>query len=350
MTRTPTGAVDAREQLLSPLACRASQSRGRVRPEPEDPLRTCFQRDRDRVLHCKSFRRLARKTQVFLSPAGDHYRTRITHTLEVSQIARTISRALGLNEDLTEAISLAHDLGHTPFGHTGEAVLNRLLPGGFHHVRQSLRVVDLLEKDGKGLNLTFEVREGIERHSKGKGTILADQPGRASSTLEAQVVRVADIIAYLNHDLDDAIRAQILDLDDVPPAILQRVGRRRSERIAFMVGDVLGATDLEREALIRLSPIGEEVLDTLRTFLYERVYDNPLVHGDLERAERVLEALWRHFVDEAPETFREVYWPDGVPADEAIERAVADFIASMTDRYALRLHEDLLLPRHWPVF
>jgi len=336
------------EQVLSPHACRASQSGGRMRPEPEDPVRTCFQRDRDRVLHCKSFRRLARKTQVFLSPAGDHYRTRITHTLEVSQIARTIARGLLLNEDLTEAIALAHDLGHTPFGHTGEAVLDRLLPGGFHHVRQSLRVVDLLEKDGQGLNLTVEVREGIEHHSKGKGAILARDPG--SSTLEAQVVRVADIIAYLNHDLDDAIRADILDLSDVPATILDRVGRGHSERISAMVGDVLGATDLSRERLIRLSPTGQGALDTLRAFLYERVYDNPTVHGDLQKAERVLEALWHHFVDEAPDAFRDRYWPDGVPGDETIERAVADFIASMTDRYALRLHEELLLPRRWPVF
>ena len=313
-------------------------------------MRTCFQRDRDRVLHCKSFRRLARKTQVFLSPTGDHYRTRITHTLEVSQIARTIARALRLNEDLTEAISLGHDLGHTPFGHTGEAVLDRLLPGGFHHTRQSLRVVDLLERDGQGLNLTHEVREGIERHSKGKGAILSTDAADAPSTLEAHVVRVADIIAYLNHDLDDAVRAQILDPDDVPAEIQQQVGRHHSERITSMVGDVLGATDLEREQMIRLSPRGEQVLDALRDFLYERVYDNPLVHGDLEKAERVLEALWHHFVDEEPETFREVYWPDGVPADETIERAVADFIASMTDRYALRLHGELLLPQHWPVF
>lgn len=338
------------DQILSPHARRAAHSTGRPRAEPEDPVRTCFQRDRDRVLHCKSFRRLARKTQVFLSPAGDHYRTRITHTLEVSQIARTLARALQLSEDLTEAISLGHDLGHTPFGHTGEAVLNRLLPGGFHHVRQSLRVVDLLEREGRGLNLTHEVREGIERHSKGKGAILSAGPEQAPSTLEAQVVRVADIIAYLNHDLDDAIRAGILDLHDLPAGIRDRVGQGHSRRIAFMVGDVLAATDLEHERRIRLSPRGEQVLTTLRDFLYERVYDNPLVHGDLEKAERVLEALWHHFVHEQPDTFREVYWPDGVPRDEAIERAVADFIASMTDRYALRLHADLLLPQHWPVF
>jgi dGTPase len=336
-------------ETLSPHACPASRSRGRLRPEPDDPVRTCFQRDRDRVLHCKSFRRLAHKTQVFLSPAGDHYRTRITHTLEVSQIARTIARALRLNEDLTEAIALGHDLGHTPFGHTGEAVLARLLPGGFHHVHQSLRVVDLLEKDGAGLNLTHEVREGIERHSKGRGSILAagtDSP----STLEAQVVRVADIIAYLNHDLDDAIRANILGVDDVPATVRRRVGRGHSEGITFMIGDVLAATDLERERRVLLTPGGEEVLATLREFLYERVYDNPTVHGDLAKAERVLEGLWQRFVDEDPDGFRSKHWPAGVGREEPIERAVADFIASMTDRYALRLFEDLLLPKRWPVF
>jgi len=331
-------------RVLSPHACLSAASRGRPEPEPEDPVRTCFQRDRDRVLHCKSFRRLAHKTQVFLSPAGDHYRTRITHTLEVAQIARTVARALRLNEDLVEAIALAHDLGHTPFGHTGEAVLDRLLPGGFHHVQQSLRVVDLLERDGQGLNLTHEVREGIQTHSKGKGAILGP-----ASTLEAQIVRVADIIAYLNHDLDDAIRAQLLDIDDVPAQILDKVGRTRSERIAFMVGDVLASTDLEQAQLVRLSAQGEQVLSTLRDFLYERVYDNPVVHEDLTKTERVLVNLWTFFVVEDPAWFRQHHWPDGVPQDEAIERAVADFLSMMTDRYALRLYEDLLLPKRWPV-
>jgi dGTPase len=337
-------------QLLSPQACLSSASSGRPRSEPLDPVRTCFQQDRDRILHCKSFRRLAHKTQVFLRPTGDHYRTRITHTLEVSQIARTITRALQLNEDLTEAIALGHDLGHTPFGHTGEAVLNRLLPGGFHHVRQSLRVVDLLERDGRGLNLSLEVREGIERHSKGKGTILADQEQHAASTLEAQIVRVADIIAYLNHDLDDAIRAKLLTEDDVPEEIQRVVGRTHSGRITAMIDDVLRATDLSQRLLIRTSDEGNHALLTLRAFLYERVYDNPTVHNDLVKTERVLDALWRYWTLEDPDSFRADYWPVGVdPAAETIERAVADFIAMMTDRYALRLHEELLLPSRWPV-
>jgi dGTPase len=340
---------EKQRQIFSAHACLSTASSGRPQPEPQDPMRTCFQQDRDRILHCKSFRRLAHKTQVFLSPTGDHYRTRITHTLEVSQIARTISRALHLNEDLTEAIALGHDLGHTPFGHSGEAVLNRLLPGGFHHVKQSLRVVDLLERDGRGLNLTFEVREGIQRHSKGKGPILIQDPARAASTLEAQLVRVADIIAYLNHDLDDAIRSQVLAVEDIPRDILQTVGQTHSERITFMVNEVLAATALEEQPLIRISNSGNEALISLRKFLYERVYDNPVVHNDMIKAERVMTALWHYMVDEAPDIFRAQHWPQGVDPDGPIEQAVADFIAMMTDRYALRLYEELLLPKRWSV-
>jgi dGTPase len=336
-------------RLLSPHACLSGASRGRPRPDPEDPIRTCFQRDRDRVLHCKSFRRLAHKTQVFLSPAGDHYRTRITHTLEVAQIGRTIARALGLNEDLTEAIALAHDLGHTPFGHSGEAVLNRLLPGGFHHVQQSLRVVDILERDGAGLNLSHEVREGIQKHSKGKGTILSSDPEHAASTVEAQVVRVADIIAYINHDLDDAIRAQVIEIDDIPREIADAAGRSHSQRIAFMVSDVLIQTKLDEEPLIRLSHACHEMLVELRDFLYERVYDNPVVHHDLLKTERVLTGLWEQMVGEDADLFRKLHWPAGVPEDAPIERAVADFISNMTDRFALRLFQELLLPKSWPV-
>jgi len=349
MSEYRSRAEQRERSVLAPQACLSTASRGRRVPEPEDPVRTCFQRDRDRVLHCKSFRRLAHKTQVFLSPEGDHYRTRITHTLEMSQIARTIARGLCLNEDLTEAIAMGHDLGHTPFGHAGEAVLNKLLPGGFHHVRQSLRVVDLLEREGRGLNLTFEVREGIEKHSKGKGTILPDSPKHAASTLEAQIVRVADIIAYVNHDLDDAIRARLLRPADVPDAIQASLGTTHSERIANLVLDVLAATDLERERLIRLSERGLESLTTLRAFLYERVYDNPVVHGELQKAERILTALWWNFVDEQPEVFRREYWPAGVGPEEPPERAVADFLAGMTDRYAIRLYETIFLPQRWPV-
>jgi dGTPase len=337
-------------QILSPHACYAAASRGRPSPEPEDPVRTCFQRDRDRVLHCKSFRRLAQKTQVFFSPEGDHYRTRITHTLEMAQIARTISRALGLNEDLTEAIAMGHDLGHTPFGHAGEAALNRLVPGGFHHVQQSLRVVDVLEREGRGLNLTHEVRDGIAKHSKGRGKILGGAQAQLAMTLEGQVVRVSDIIAYVNHDLDDAIRARLLQPQDIPEPIRVSFGLTPSERIANLIGDVLAATDLEKEPRLRMSERGEEALLSLREFLYERVYDNPRVHLELVKAEGILAALWNRFVHEQPETFRRDHWPAGVDENQPLERAVTDTLAGMSDRYAIRLYESLFLPQSWPLF
>ncbi len=334
---------------LSPYASLAADSRGRPRAQEEDGERTCFQRDRDRILHSRVFRRLAHKTQVFLRPEGDHYRTRITHTLEVTQIARTISRALRLNEDLAEAISLGHDLGHTPFGHAGEAVLNRLLPGGFHHVQQSLRVVDVLAKGGRGLNLTHEVREGIAGHSKGKGVILPGNPKLAPSTLEAQVVRVADIIAYLNHDLDDAIRARVLTPEDIPEVILSAVGDTHSRRITRMINDVVDNTCLDEERAIRISEEGNEALSALRTFLHERVYDNPLVHAEIAKAEKVLEVLWDTFTGENSDRFRQFHWPRGVEQDVPIERAVADFLAGMSDRYCLRMFEELYLPKPWAI-
>jgi dGTPase len=338
------------QRLLSPHATLSADSRGRQLQEPECPVRTCFQRDRDRILHSKAFRRLAHKTQVFLSPRGDHYRTRLTHTMEVTQIARTISRALGLNEDLTEAAGLGHDLGHTPFGHAGEAILDRLLPDGFHHVRQSMRVVETLEREGRGLNLTHEVREGIRQHSKGKGPILMADPARAASSLEAQVVRLADIVAYVNHDLDDAIRAQVLEPQEVPRPILQALGQTHSQRITSTVQDVLRSTDLDRQRLIRISPECSDALSALRAFLWERVYDNPEVHDEFLKTERLLTAIWQHLTNEGEELFRECYWPAGLPPETPISRAAGDFIAGMTDRYALRLYEELFLPRRWPVF
>jgi len=346
--REVTEARQARE--LSPHACLPQESRGRLRPEADDQVRTCFQRDRDRILHAKSFRRLAHKTQVFLSPEGDHYRTRITHTLEVTQIARTITRALGLNEDLTEAVGLGHDLGHTPFGHAGEATLRKLLAEGFHHARQSVRVVDLLERDGKGLNLTQEVREGILKHSKGKGTILVKDPRIIASTLEAQVVRVADIIAYVNHDLDDSLRAKVLKETDVPWQLQERIGSTHSERITRLVCDVIDQSDLEAEPRIRMSEAMNASLLELRAFLYERVYDNRLVHEEFVKTERLMTALWEHFTEHDPDTFRKRYWPAGLaPEHTDLRRAVADFIAGMTDRYALRVFEELYLPKRWPV-
>ena len=336
-------------QTLSPHAALASDSAGRAREEAPDEARTCFQRDRDRILHSRVFRRLAHKTQVFLRPEGDHYRTRITHTLEVTQVARSISRALRLNEDLTEAIALGHDLGHTPFGHAGEAVLNRLLPGGFHHVRQSLRVVDTLAKAGRGLNLTHEVRRGIGGHSKGKGSILPGEAATSRLTLEAQVVRLADLIAYVNHDLDDALRARVLTPETIPEGLLQAVGTTHSKRITLMINDVVRTTNLDEERAIRLSEEGHQALASLRAFLYAQVYDNPLVHAEIEKAERVLEQLWGTFTGEHAERFRRRHWPAGVSQGESLERAVADFLAGMSDRYCLRMFEEIFLPKPWAV-
>ena len=336
-------------ETLSPHACLPQNSRGRPRPEQDDHVRTCFQRDRDRILHAKSFRRLAHKTQVFLSPEGDHYRTRITHTLEVTQIARTICRALGLNEDLTEAIGLGHDLGHTPFGNAGEAVLRKLMTDGFHHVVQSVRVVDVLERDGAGLNLTDEVREGIRKHSKGKGGILVENATYRASTLEGQIVRVADIIAYVNHDIDDAARAKVLDPERIPEPIQRTLGKTHSERITALVCDVIEASRAAREPMIRISERGNDALFELRAYLYQTVYENPVVHEAFHKAERVITTIWDHFLNEEPQLFVDKYWPAGLDRTTPMERAVADFVAGMTDRYAIRLFNDLFIPRRWHI-
>jgi dGTPase len=262
---------DDEEKVLSPFAQKSRASKGRDRPEPPDPVRPIFQHDRDRIIHSKAFRRLAGKTQVFLAPEGDHYRTRITHTLEVAQIARTVTRALGLNESLTEAIVMGHDLGHTPFGHAGEKVLAKLMPDGFHHVKQSIRVVEKLEREGQGLNLSVEVRDGILKHSKGKGHIISDNPNLMAMTLEGQIVRISDIVAYVNHDLDDAVRGRVVDPASVPASILDKLGRSHGERISRMVNDMVSASRLEEKRQIRMT---DEVLDALialRDFLYETV-------------------------------------------------------------------------------
>ncbi len=255
-------------QTLSSGACFSSKSRGRKFPAKTCTIRTVFQHDRDRILHSKAFRRLKYKTQVFLSPEGDHYRTRLSHTLEVSQVARTVSRALRLNEDLTEAIALGHDLGHTPFGHVGERVLNELVPGGFHHVQQSLRVVDLLEKDGKGLNLTYEVRDGILKHSKGQGGLLTPDPQSCAGTLEGQVVRIADIIAYVSHDLDDAVRGHVISVSEIPKRISDVVGLRHSCRIDRMVRDLIKESMADGCTHIGLSAEMDEAIRSLRTWLF----------------------------------------------------------------------------------
>ncbi len=319
-------------------------TKGRLSFEEPCPLRPAFQHDRDRIIHSKSFRRLKHKTQVFLAPTGDHYRTRMTHTLEVSQIARTISKALRLNEDLTEAIALGHDLGHTPFGHGGEETLNQILSEGFNHSEQSLRVVDLLEKEGKGLNLTFEVRDGILKHTKGKGEILCQNPGFMASTLEGQVVRLADIIAYINHDIDDAIRGGVISLKDLPADCTERLGMTHSQRINAMVQDVVYETLRIGEGRLAISDKIHEAMWTLRDFLWDRVYENETVHADFHKAAKILRELYQYFM-ERPEALLKFIEREDLY--DSLERCVADFLAGMTDRYAFSLYEKLFLPLPW---
>ena len=337
--------IEQREaETLGPNACLSSCSKGREKPSKICSIRTAFQHDRDRILHSKSFRRLKYKTQVFLSPEGDHYRTRLTHTLEVSQVARTIARALRLNEDLTEAIALGHDLGHTPFGHAGEQVLNELVPGGFHHVRQSLRVVDILEKDGHGLNLTYEVRDGILKHSKGRGGLLTPGPDSAAATLEGQVVRLADIIAYVSHDLDDAIRGSVIAEGDVPKEISRVVGLKHSRRIDCMVRDLIEESLGREPVAVRLSNEMDEAIRALRSWLYEHVYRIDRVHDDFEKASHLLRELFLYFIDNEA-----VFLQHGGRrlGGDSLEISVADFIAGMTDRFALTLYGRLFLPQPW---
>jgi dGTPase len=332
--------------IFSSFATLSSKSRGRQRSEQECPLRPAFQHDRDRIIHSKSFRRLKHKTQVFLAPTGDHYRTRLTHTLEVSQIARTIAKSLHLNEDLTEAVSLGHDLGHTPFGHAGEDTLNSVLPDGFNHWDQSLRVVDLLEKEGRGLNLTYEVRDGIVRHSKGRGEILPQDAEERPFTLEGQVVRVADIIAYINHDIDDAIRAGVISLEDIPKSCLSRLGETHSKRINTMVNDIVSETRrLDKGELSVTQDVLAAVLD-LREFLWERVYENETVRKDFNKASKILRELYDYFMDH-PDRFLRFIERESLY--DSPERCVGDFLAGMTDRYAFHLYEELFLPLPWMI-
>ena len=331
------------EEILSEKAFLSSRSSGRSRPEKLHSLRTAFQRDRDRIIHSKSFRRLKHKTQVFLAPFGDHFRTRLTHTLEVSQIARTIAKAMRLNEDLTEAISLGHDLGHTPFGHAGEETLDRLLPQGFCHSAQSLRIVEKLEYDGKGLNLTHEVKEGIVKHSKGRGEILSQKRHEMPSTLEGQVVRVSDVIAYVNHDIDDALRAGVIKDKDIPEPLIKSLGRWPAVRIDRMVADVVQtslSSGLERIALGREM---EGAVNQLREFLYERVYYNLRAKKELKKTEKILADIYSH-LKESPEDFIKPY-----PEGDSLEMRCGDFLSGMTDLFALQLFEKLFFPLSWPL-
>ena len=333
-----------REGSLSPYAAKSKLSRGRLRPEEPCRVRTAFQRDRDRIIHSKAFRRLKHKTQVFIAPLGDHYVTRLTHTLEVSQIARTISRALNLNEDLTEAIALGHDLGHTPFGHVGEDVLNELYHDGFRHNEQSLRIVDLLEKDGRGLNLSWEVRDGILNHSKtGVEDIFGEGWGDVN-TLEGEVCKIADIVAYINHDIGDAIRAGITTERDLPLSAVRVVGMSHSQRIDTMVLDIInsswagGNSDIIKKdrPTIRMSNEVLAAANTLKEFLFERVYNVRSANEEAEKAREVIRLLYKYFNEHA----------DKLPVEYCLhsdknERRVVDYIAGMTDQYAMRLAEEL---------
>jgi dGTPase len=337
-------ALEQRErETLAPQAAKSADSRGRLRPEPEDDVRPAFQHDRDRIIHSKAFRRLKHKTQVFFAPAGDHYRTRLTHTLEVSQIARTIAKVLRLHEELTESIALGHDVGHTPFGHAGERVIDQLMPGGFRHYEQSLRIMDVLENDGRGLNLTWEVRDGIGRHSKGKrGAPVGLEPDKRSATLEGQVMRVADLIAYVNHDIDDAVRAGVLKETDLPAGPVRVLGPTSSARIARMVKDVVMETQNGGLTEIRMS---DEVLDatlSMRAFLFDAVYENEVATAEFKKATGILGGLWER-VRERPADFLD----QRVIETEGLDAAVRDFVAGMTDRFAVALYERLFIPKPW---
>ena len=322
------------EAMLSPYACRSAQTRGRQRPEEECAVRTPFQRDTDRIVYSKAFRRLKHKTQVFLQPEGDHYRTRMTHTLEVSCIARTIARALSLNEDLTEAIALGHDLGHTPFGHAGERALNDLMPGGFAHYQQSVRVVERLEKNGEGLNLTWEVRNGIRCHTKGEN----------AATLEGQIVRLADHIAYINHDIEDALRGGIIFPMDIPLEVANVLGFTHKARIDALVRDAIEASQGQPE--IRQSPGVREAMLALKDFMFDSVYTNPLAKGEEGKAQDMLRMLFEYYQkdpDQLPDDFQ------AIRAEEGVDRAVCDYIAGMTDPFAVERFKELFIPMGWTV-
>ena len=324
---------DFERKNLSPFACLSAESRGRIINEEKCPVRTDFQRDRDRIIHCKAFRRLKHKTQVFLSPEGDHYRTRLTHTLEVSQIARTIARALRLNEDLTEAISLGHDLGHTPFGHAGERALDELYEKGFHHYEQSLRVVDVLAKGGQGLNLTYETRNGILCHTK----------GQEADTMEGRIVRIADRIAYMNHDIDDAVRAGVLSSDDIPKSITDVLGHTTTSRINTMVMSVIDNTVDDK---LRMSDDVAEVFESLHKFMFERVYSNEYAKHEEKKVPQLIGLLYAYY-KKHPEKLPNKL--QVIAESEGIERAVCDHISGMTDQYATDKFKEIYIPVAWKI-
>ena len=322
-------------RFFDPRAAHAADSRGRDRAEDEDIIRTCYQRDRDRILHSKSFRRMKHKTQVFIAPVGDHYRTRLTHTLEVSQLSRTIAKALCLNDDLCDAIALGHDLGHTPFGHAGERVLNELCPLGFVHAEQSIRIVELLEKGGEGLNLTWEVRDGIRNH----------RTSGSPSTLEGQIVRYCDKIAYINHDIDDAERGGILREEDIPSEYRSVLGNSTRDRLNTLITDVI--ENSMEGGVIRMSPGVEEAMRDLRRFMFRNVYTNPVAKAEERKVPQLLGLLYRHY-EEHPEALPEEYRALIEKAGEPVPRVVCDYISGMTDQFAVTKFEELFIPQSWP--
>ena len=326
---------EKREHLIfSPYASFSDESRGRDRDEEPCPMRTIYQRDRDRIIHCKTFRRLKHKTQVFLTPEGDHYRTRLTHTLEVAQIARSIARALNLNEDLTEAIALGHDLGHTPFGHAGERTLNSLCPMGFAHYKQSIRVVEFLEKDGQGLNLTWEVRDGILNH----------RTSGNPSTLEGKAVRLSDKIAYINHDIDDGIRAGILKESDIPSEYTDVLGNSTKERLNTMISDII-MNSIGKNDLVMSEPV-RKAMTELRKFMFESLYLNPTAKSEEAKADKLITELYRYYVantDKLPDTYKRFI----TEFDERPEQVVCDYIAGMSDQYSISKFQEIFVPKAW---
>lgn len=326
---------EKREHLIfSPYASFSDESRGRDRDEEPCPMRTIYQRDRDRIIHCKTFRRLKHKTQVFLAPEGDHYRTRLTHTLEVAQIARSIARALNLNEDLTEAIALGHDLGHTPFGHAGERTLNSLCPMGFAHYKQSIRVVEFLEKDGQGLNLTWEVRDGILNH----------RTSGNPSTLEGKAVRISDKIAYINHDIDDGIRAGILKESDIPSEYTDVLGDSTKERLNTMISDII-MNSIGKNDLVMSEPV-RKAMTELRKFMFESLYLNPTAKSEEAKADKLITELYRYYVantDKLPDTYKRFI----TEFDERPEQVVCDYIAGMSDQYSISKFQEIFVPKAW---
>ena len=326
---------EKREHLIfSQYASFSDESRGRDRDEEPCPMRTIYQRDRDRIIHCKTFRRLKHKTQVFLAPEGDHYRTRLTHTLEVAQIARSIARALNLNEDLTEAIALGHDLGHTPFGHAGERTLNSLCPMGFAHYKQSIRVVEFLEKDGQGLNLTWEVRDGILNH----------RTSGNPSTLEGKAVRLSDKIAYINHDIDDGIRAGILKESDIPSEYTDVLGNSTKERLNTMISDII-MNSIGKNNLVMSEPVHKAMTD-LRKFMFESLYLNPTAKSEEAKADKLITELYRYYVantDKLPDTYKRFI----TEFDERPEQVVCDYIAGMSDQYSISKFQEIFVPKAW---